>query len=208
LPKYRGAAPINWAIIKGEKITGITIIKMNEYIDKGEIILREKIEITDTDTAVSLGEKLSKKGATLLIKCITDIKDNKFSLKPQETTEISYAPELKKSDGLIDWSKNASCLYNQIRGMIPWPGTFTYYQGRLLKIWKAEVCLLTNQASNYRVGQVINVSKDGIIVNCGKDSLEIKELQLEGKKRMRVSEFIIGYKIEVGDRLGYTSRST
>jgi len=200
LPKYRGAAPINWAIINGERITGITIIKMTQELDAGPIILQETAEIRDEDTVITLEEKLSKKAAQLLIDSLKSIEDKTYNLTEQDEDKVSSAPKLKKEDGLINWERSAQDINNLIRGCLGWPGTFTYYNGKLLKIYKAKISSQVRQFPSSSSGQILNVSKEGIVVVTGKDNLTIEELQIEGKKRMKVEEFIAGHKIIVGER--------
>jgi methionyl-tRNA formyltransferase len=199
LPKYRGAAPINWAIVKGEKKTGISIIKMNEFIDEGQIISREEIPIDEIDTAQTLKEKLSHLAAKLLVKSIDDIEQNNISFIAQDHQNVSYAPKLKKIDGEINWSRSAREIRNQIRGMIPWPGSFTHWQGKLLKIWKSSVVSSTEKVS--KPGEIIDVTNEGILVATGKDILKIEMLQLESGKTMSVAQFICGHSIKKGDYL-------
>ncbi len=198
LPKYRGAAPINWAIICGETKTGLTIIKMDEYIDRGDIILQEEIDIENDDTAVSLSQKLSVVGADLLLKAIELIEGGKVSFIAQDKTSTSYAPRLKKSDGLINWDSPAAEIRNRVRGLVPWPCAYSYYKGKLLKIWRGEV----KSGLSAEPGRILEISKEGILVACGKDNLLIKELQLEGARRMSSEQFIIGHKIDLGYKLG------
>lgn len=199
LPKYRGAAPINWAIIKGEKKTGITIIKMNEFMDQGEIISQRETEIKSTDTSETLNKKLSISGAESLINTLADIEQDKVVLKKQNSKEATLAPKLKRTDGLIDWTKSAEDIFNQIRGTIPWPGSFTYWQGKLLKIWQAAVVVL--DATNLKHGEVISTSKEGILVACGDNAITIKLLQLESGKKLQADQFICGHQITKGNIL-------
>jgi methionyl-tRNA formyltransferase len=206
LPKYRGAAPINWAIIKGEKTAGITIIKMVREMDAGPIILQQEINISDDDTAITLGYKLSRKACEILPDVIKNIEIESYKLIDQDEGKASFAPRLKKEDGLIPWDKPAQDIYNLIRGCFGWPGAFTYYQGKLLKIYKARVSsrvlgFLSSQVRRLP-GEIINVSKEGIVVATGEDSLVIEELQLEGKRRMKAEEFIAGHKILPKEILG------
>ncbi len=203
LPKYRGAAPINWALIKGEKITGITVMKMTEEMDAGPIIQQKEIEINNLDTSSTLEDKLSHFAAQLLLTSLHSIEDNNYNLVPQNENNVSFAPKLKKEDGRIDWSRPAWDIYNLIRGCISWPGAFTYYKGKLLKIYKARVGSCAREFLSSVAGKIINVSKEGIVVATGKDNLTIEELQIEGKRRMKVEEFIAGHKISPGDSLGY-----
>lgn len=199
LPKYRGAAPINWAIIKGEKKTGITIIKMNEFMDQGEIIVQHDIEIKTLDTSEALNKKLSVLGAESLVETLIDIEQGKAVLKKQNSKEATLAPKLKRIDGLIDWSKSAEDIFNQIRGTVPWPGSFSYWQGKLLKIWKADVVAL--DVANLKPGEVISASREGILVACGDNAISIKLLQLESSKKLLADQFICGHKINKGNIL-------
>lgn len=202
LPKYRGAAPINWAVICGEKTTGITIIKMIERMDAGPIIMQKIIQIQEDDTIVTLEDKLSKVASDLLIAGLNSIENNSYNLVPQDESKASFAPKLKKEDGLINWQSQAGDIYNLIRGVLSWPGAFTYYQGKLLKIYKAKVSRLACLPVCPSPGEIVQVSKEGIVVATGLDNLIIEELQLEGKRRMKVEEFMAGHKISMGDILG------
>lgn len=204
LPKYRGAAPINWAIIKGEKTTGITIIKMTEKMDAGPIILQEKAVIEDLDTAITLQEKLSEVAAQLLKKTLKLIENNNYKLTAQDANEVTFAAKLRKEDGLINWKMHARDIYNLIRGCVGWPGAFTYYEGKLLKIYKAGVLDLSDY-SDKKPGEILEVSKKGIIVTCLKSNLLIHDLQIEGKKIMSAEDFIAGHRVKAGDILGKIS---
>jgi len=190
LPKYRGAAPINWAILNGEKETGITIIKMNEKMDEGEILLKEAIPIEDND-AITLSERLSKKGASLLLNSIELIKAKKANFIKQDNAKATYAPKLKKEDGLIDWSESVDKICNKMRAFVPWPGCFTCWDKKTIKIWNAHK---GSGSKGSKPGTVLEVSRGGILVATGKGVLRIEELQLEGKRRMNVEEFILGHK--------------
>ncbi len=198
LPKYRGAAPINWAIINGEKETGITIMQMDEGLDTGSILLQKGIEITKEDTAVTLSNKLSKMGAELLIEGLNAIKEGKIKPILQDNSKASYAPMLKKEDGKIDWTKKAEDIYNMVRGMDPWPGAFTYYKGVAWRVWKTAV----GNDRNGIPGMVISIDGGKIDVACGKGVISITEMQPANKKRMTVSEFLRGNKVEAGVILG------
>jgi len=202
LPKYRGAAPINWAIIKGEKTTGVSIIKMAKKMDAGPIIVQKSLEIEEADTSLTLENKLSELAWQTVIDSLLSIANNNYKLTPQDENRATLAPKLKKEDGLIDWNKSAQEICNLIRGVINWPGAFTYYKGKLLKIYKARVCLLASLPVSQFAGEIISASKENILVATGKDSLEILELQLEGKRRMKVAEFISGHKILPREILG------
>ncbi len=221
LPKYRGAAPINWAIIRGEKITGVSIIKMTEKMDAGEVILVRESEILEDDTSIALGEKLSALAAGLLLEALPSIEKNNYKLMPQDESKVTFAPKLKKENGLINWESPAEDIYNLIRGCLAWPGAFTYYKGKMLKIYKARVnqfplqnmadqpsaevgepaCPEQGRRVSRLPGEIMQVSKEGVIVAAAEDSLIIEELQIEGKRRMAVKEFIAGHKIFVGEIL-------
>jgi len=201
LPAYRGAAPINWAVIKGEKTTGITIMKMSEKMDAGPIILRKTVDIEESDTSISLEGKLSETAAEVLTEALDSLKNNTYKLTPQDETKKSYAPKLKKEDGLIDWHKSASVINNIIRGCIDWPGAFTHYKGMLLKIYKAKI-YKPYVSIRPQPGQIIKAARDGITVATGTDDLIIEELQLEGRRRMGVADFVLGHKVKIGEILG------
>lgn len=196
LPKYRGAAPINWAIIKNEKVTGVTIMRVTKKMDSGPVILQKKVEILDSDDSFSLELKLSDLGAGLLLKAIPLIKSENYKLIQQDEEKVTFAPRLKKSDGLINWNRSAQEIINLIRGTLPWPGAFTHCSGKLLKVYKARlVNLPASQSAAYSAGQILSVAKEGITVATGQGILLIQELQIEGKRRMAAEEFILGHKI-------------
>lgn len=193
LPKYRGAAPVNWAIANGEKETGVTIIKMNERMDEGDVMIKEGAVIDDEDDAVTLSDKLSKKGAGALLKSIDLIKKGEEKFIKQDNSRVTYAPKLKKQDGLIDWNLSAAEIRNRIRAFVPWPGCFTCMNKKILKIWKAGPSAVGNCGAE-RPGTVLKVTRDNISVSTGEGVLDIKELQLEGRRRMKAEEFIAGHR--------------
>ena len=200
LPKYRGAAPVNWAIIRGEKESGITVFKMNELMDQGEIILQKKTNISFSDTAVSLNEKLSKIGAEAVLEVVDAIEHNSVIFSKQDEKERSLAPKLKKKDGLIDWSCSALEIHNRIRGLQPWPGAFTYFDNKLLKIWQSQV--ISEGKKCAKPAEIVELDKKrGILVQTGSGQLLISILQLEGKKKMSSVEFILGHNIQVGKKM-------
>ncbi|MDD2752498.1 MAG: methionyl-tRNA formyltransferase [Candidatus Omnitrophica bacterium] len=202
LPKYRGAAPINWAIMKGEKSTGISVIKMNKKMDAGEVILDRNTEISPTDTAIDLENKLSVAAAEVLIEALGLIERNTYKLLPQDSQKASLAPKLRKSDGEINWEKSAGEIYNLIRGCLDWPGAFTYYRGKLLKICRAGIYPQELERKKSFPGEVAHIFKDSIVVAAGKGALLIEELQPEGKRRMLAQEFLSGHKVCLGDIFG------
>lgn len=200
LPEYRGAAPINWAIIDGKTQTGNTIIKMSPKMDAGPIILQSKINIKSEDNAITLENKLSLNASELLLKTLESIKDSSFRLSDQSETEVTLAYKMKKNDGLINWNKTAEDIHNLIRGCLGWPDAFTHFQGKLLKIFKTSPVMDISQVGAHP-GEIIQVHKNNILVATGKGSLLIEELQIEGKKRMEAGEFIAGHKIKPGEIL-------
>lgn len=197
LPKYRGAAPINWAIINGERNTGISAIKMTKEMDAGPVIAQKPFEISEDDDAVMLTDKLASAGAGLLLEVIEGIEQNTYKLNPQDEQGVTFAPRLKKETGLIDWSKSARELHNLVRGCMPWPGAYGYFKGKRIKFIRTS---RVDEPVDVSSGQVIDVAKDAITVATGKGKLLIKELQIEGKKPMSCAEFISGYRIKPQDR--------
>jgi len=201
LPRYRGAAPINWAIINGDKKSGVTIMFVTLKMDSGPVILQKEIKIEDKDTSVTLEEKLRFAGAELLVDALNIIDRRSYRLVEQDEDKVILAPKLKKEDGLIDWGASAMDISNQVRGLLPWPGAFTTYRGKMLKVFHSDVLPLF---PNHRPvpGEVVRADKDVIIVACARGFLAIKELQLEAGKRMSAQSFIIGHKLVAGEILG------
>lgn len=195
LPKYRGAAPIAWAILKGEKMTGVTTMMMDEGMDTGDILLQAEISIEEKETNETLHEKLSTLGAQLLIETIEKMKRGNVHPLHQDHSKATYAPPIKKEDGRIDWGKEAEEIDHQIRAFYPWPGAFTQWGDRLLKICQGEVRKGKHQG---KAGSVVWVGTDFIEVEAGKDSFLIKEVQPEGKRRMNVRDFLSGHPISLG----------
>jgi len=193
LPEYRGASPINRAIAKGGKETGVTIIKMNERMDEGDIVQKVPVAIEDSDNAVTLLGKLAEKGALLLLKAIGLIKDKKIGFIAQDNNLATYAPKLKKEDGLIDWGLSAVEINNIVRAFVPWPGCFTHWDKKVIKIWKVKIADNVS-FSEAKPGSIVETGKAGIIVNTGKGAIAIEELQPEGKRRMKAEEFMAGHK--------------
>lgn len=201
LPKYRGAAPVNWAIINGEAETGLTVIRMNEKMDAGDIILQKAVKIENEDTSVILDRRLSELGSILLLDVLRFIKGDRVKFKKQDDKKATLAPMLKKEDGLIAWDRSADEIRNKIRGTVPWPGAFTVLNDKMLKVWKGDAVPLYEKVEP---GKIFDIQKGAIPVACGKGALLIKELQLEGKKRMDAASFLRGHKLEKGMFLGKT----
>jgi len=200
LPKYRGPCPINWAIIRGERKTGVTTMIMDKGMDTGPILLQQATAIEEEETAAELYERLSHIGAELLLKTLTGLENGTIEPKPQDHTSATYAPKLTKQDGLIDWAKDPVTLTNYVRGLAPWPGTYTYYSGRLLKIIKVSPAPPPEAARDAAPGTIIAASpKQGLIVKTNPDAVSVVTLQPPGRRRMSASEFLAGHKIKVGD---------
>lgn len=200
LPAYRGAAPIQWAVINGDKESGVTIMQMDEGIDTGDMIEKAVVPIAEDETGGSLFDKLSHTGAKLCVKVLKDLEEGTAvrEKQPEEST-TPYAKMIDKKMGEVDWKKSAKEIEQLIRGLNPWPSAYTKLHGKTLKIWKANVLLETSQMNP---GQIARVTKDGFAVQTGQGILEIQELQLEGKKRMDTSSFLRGYPLAEGECLG------
>jgi methionyl-tRNA formyltransferase len=190
LPKYRGAAPIQWAIINGEELTGVTTMLMDKGLDTGDIMLQEKTEISNEDNAETLSKKLSETGALLLIKTISGLKDDSVKPAPQEGIP-SYAPPLKKEDGKIDWTKSAKEIFNLVRGLYPWPCAYCYLNKERIKIIKVKA--LEGTGISRRIERA---GKEELVIGTGKGLISIIELQPEGKRTMSAVSFLQGRKLE------------
>jgi methionyl-tRNA formyltransferase len=197
LPKYRGAAPIQWAIAWGETNTGVTTMRIDAGLDTGDILLQKKISIEPHDTALTLGPKLATIGSDLMVETLRGLQTATLQGRPQDSAKATLAPILKKEDGRIDFQRTADDIYNRLRGFQPWPGAFTIFRGKNLSIWQAK-------ATKREVpGGQIRLDNDRLIVGCGKaTSLELLEVQPEGKKRMSAHDFIQGYRPRDGEKLG------
>lgn len=200
LPEFRGASPVQWAIIKGCTVTGVTTMLMDETLDTGDMLLQEKVRIDRTDTAGSLFNKLSGIGPDLLMKTLAGLERGDIPRVPQNHENASYAPLIKKGDGIINWKESSEDIYNKIRGFDPWPGVYTFYKGKRWGIWRAEVKDTT--IPTVKPGEVTDVNPDGIIVTAGKGAVNITEIQPEGKRRMKIGEYLRGHKVEKGIVLG------
>ena len=197
LPKYRGAAPVQWAIINGEKVTGVTTMWMDEGLDTGDIFLQESIEIKDDWTALELFSELSILGGKLLIDTLKHIKSGNIIRIAQDDTPATYAPMLKKEIGKIDWSKSANEICNLIRGTYPWPCAYTILKGREIKIFKARPFPSGNAPAPGRYRGL--VKNEGFLVGTGTGDILVTELQEAGSKRMKATEYLIGHHFKEGD---------
>jgi len=196
LPKYRGAAPIHWAIINGETNTGTTVIRMNEHLDAGDVLCQAPIAITDDDTAVTLSEKLARLSVEVLSQAIDLVKRSKAVFKPQDKAQITFAPKLTKEDGRIRWGFDAVRIRNLVRGTMDWPCAYTYFEGKLIKILDAEAI---EEAADQSPATVVRADKEGIYVATGQGVLKIKCLKPEAGKEMDAGAFLCGHAMRAGD---------
>lgn len=199
LPKYRGAAPIQWSIIDGEAQTGVTTMMMNEGLDTGDMIEKSVVDITASDTAGSLHDKLMAAGAELILSTMKKLEEKTAVLTEQNDAESCYAKMLKKEMGNIDFSMSAEKIEHLVRGLNPWPSAYTKYKDKTLKIWSASV---VEKNTDAKPGEIVEVTKNSFCVQTGEYLLEIRELQLEGKKRMETKAFLLGVKVQPGEKLG------
>lgn len=197
LPRWRGAAPLNWCIINGDTESGVTTMMMDVGLDTGDMLVKRPTPIGPDENTQSLHDRLSVVGAEALSETLDLLKDGKLVREKQDDALTCYAPMLKKEDGLIDWSKEPQAIKNLVRGMTPWPGAFSFLDGRMLKIYRVGTA-----AGEETPGSVIRAGRDGLEVACNGGSIVIEELQLEGKKRLPAGDFLAGYKIAPGSILG------
>ncbi len=198
LPKYRGASPIQRAVLNGDKVSGVTIMKMAEGMDTGDIILQKEIKLNADETAGSLFERLATLGGEACNEALDLIENNTATYTAQDNNKATYTKPIKKEEGLIDFNQDAITIERLIRGMNPWPSAFTYLDSKMLKVWSASV----SETKSGKPGEVISVGKEGIEVATTDASIVLKEVQLAGKKRMSADAFLRGYSIEVGTLLG------
>jgi methionyl-tRNA formyltransferase len=198
LPKYRGASPIQWAVIDDCEYSGVTTMQMNEGLDTGDILLVEKVKLDKKETAGSLFDKLSEVGAKLLVDTLKQKEAGTIKPVVQNDSEATYVKMINKSFGEIDFNLSAKRIECLIRGLNPWPSAYTHLNGKMLKIWDADVCEDEENSTDNAVGTVTKVNKNSFVVKCGDGSLIINEVQLEGKKRMDAGSFLRGNGLEVG----------
>lgn len=199
LPKYRGAAPIHWSVINGETTTGVTTMMMDEGLDTGDMLLKKEIPISDQATTGEIHDQLAEVGANLLVETIRSLPDGCIVPQPQDETKASYAPMLTKELEEINWEWPVAKIYNLIRGMNPWPGTYTFYKDKILKIWRAERIGSTKEPDrDFKPGQIISVLNKGPVVQTGDGQIILTELQPQGKSKMKGEEFVRGYQVYPG----------
>lgn len=200
LPRYRGASPIQMAIVNGDQYSGVTTMYMDEGLDSGDIIYRQKVKILNDDTAGKLHDRLADIGAPLLVKTLQDIKQGTAPRIEQDESQSSYAPLLDKKFGEIDWTETAPDIYNLVRGVNPWPGAYTYLDGQYLKIWQTEV--ITGDSDKKPGEVVIADCEQGLIIQTGNQQLRISKLQLSGRRKMSDIKFLRGCGLRPGQKLG------
>ena len=199
LPKYRGAAPIQWAVINGDPVTGVTIQQMDIGVDTGDIIVTKELAIADDETGGGLFDKLAVVGAEACLEAMEQIVNGTATRIPQNHEEATHVSMISKEFGVIDWNKSAAEIERLIRGLNPWPSAYTKLDGKTFKIWKASVI---NENSSQKSGCVCKVGKNNLDVQTGEGVLSLMEVQLEGKKRMEIDAFLRGYQVEEGTLLG------
>lgn len=200
LPKYRGAAPIQWSLINGDSQTAVTTILLSKQIDSGEILLQETVDIKDKDNYGTLASRLSEIGANIVVETLDGIEAGTLQGTPQDESKVTSAPKIKSDDYKIDWTKPAFEIHNLIRAFSPAPGAFTTINSKRLKIYSSTI--LDNSSDNNKCGEIVIYSKNQLIIQTGKGLLDIGEVQMEGKKRMKVEEFLRGTKLQTKMMLG------
>ena len=199
LPRYRGAAPANWAIVNGDKETGVTTMFMEPTLDTGPILLQHATEIGETETAPELMQRLSETGAEVLSETLARL--DELTPQPQDHTQATFAPIIKKEDGLIDWSRPAAVIERAIRGFQPWPTAYTTYNSKGLTIWEAQPLLV--MSPGVQPGEVVVALRDELVIQCGNQTaLRVLEVQPEARKRLAARDFINGMRVKIGDRFG------
>jgi methionyl-tRNA formyltransferase len=197
LPKYRGAAPIQWAIANGETVTGVTTMRIDAGLDTGDILFQQELAIPPEDTAETLAPRLASIGADLMVETLHRLQTGSVQPHPQDNSQASLAPILKKEDGLVDFSRSAVDIFNRIRGFQPWPGAYTKFRGKNLQILKARTAPVVLPPAE------LHIQSDQLLVGCGHNSsLELLEIQLEGKKRSSAADFVRGYHPRTGEKVG------
>ena len=205
LPKYRGAAPINWALINGETKTGVTIFKVNSGMDAGDVAIIKELDIDLDDNVQTLSNKLSDLSSEMILEVVDELISDKITFTPQDKSKVSLARVLKKEDGLIIWNKDAREVHNLIRGTSGWPGAYFFFNNKRIKVLKSRVAsvpLEIEGESQYKIGEVVLAhKKQGLVIKCKNGYIKLLTLQLEGKKALDDTDFLIGFKIESGDKL-------
>jgi methionyl-tRNA formyltransferase len=197
LPKYRGAGPIQWSIVNGETVTGVTIMRIDAGLDTGPMLIKAETAIGADETAVELGRRLSVMGADLLVEALDAFAAGRIVPQPQDNAQATYAPMLKKEDGRIEWTRSAAQIHNQVRGMQPWPGAYSTFRGAALHVWRARP---TEIAAGRPPGALVRIKPP--TVACGAGALELVEVQMEGRKRMSGADFSNGQRLVENEIMG------
>lgn len=195
LPKYRGAAPIQWSLINGDSQTAVTTISLSKQIDSGEILLQETVDIKDEDNYGTLASRLSEIGASIVVETLDGIEAGTLQGTPQDESKVTSAPKIKSDDCKIDWTKQVNEIHNLIRAFSPSPGAFTTINNKRIKIFSSS--MLDKSSDNNKCGEIVIYSKNQLVIQTGKGLLDIGEVQMEGKKRMKVEEFLRGTKLQI-----------
>jgi methionyl-tRNA formyltransferase len=202
LPKYRGAAPIQWALLRGEKKTGISLFKLVAALDAGLILAHKSVKIDEKDNSETLSKKLFATAGPLLLKTLREIETGKAKYVVQDEAEVTFAPTLTKESGEIDWRKSANEINDRIRALVFWPTAHTFFRGQRLNIFRARLEPLDIATQEKQPGMIIEIIKnEGILVATGRGNLLLLELQLEGKKRMKAYNLVIGHDVKTGETL-------
>ncbi len=196
LPKYRGAGPIQWAILNGETHTGVTTMRIDAGLDTGDMLLKAETEIGPEETAEELGQRLAVLGAGLLVETLEALANGTVTPEPQNPAAATYAPLLKKEDGVINWSRPAEAIHNRVRGLQPWPGAYTSFRGQPLHVWRSR----TRNTAGAPPGRFLSLKP--LVAACGERSVELVEVQLEGRKRISAVDFVNGQRLSENDILG------
>ena len=208
LPRYRGAAPINWAVVNGETVTGVTTMRIAKRLDAGDMLLKREVDIGPGETAPALAARLAPIGAELLLETLDGLASRTIVAQPQDHEQATFAPILKREDGWVDWTLSARQICDRIRGFEPWPGTYTSFRGKRLHIRKAQPATLQATAGALQTAEAalpgtVLAAQEGFLVGCGGDSaLAVEEVQLDGKNRISSNEFRRGYHLADGEKLG------
>ncbi|MDE0101936.1 MAG: methionyl-tRNA formyltransferase [Bryobacterales bacterium] len=197
LPKYRGAAPLSWAIVRGERETGVTTMRISRKMDAGDILLRRRTKIGRSERASDLARRLAPVGADLLLETLDRLEERTLQPTPQDDAAATYAPMLRRKDGLVDWSLPAASIYDRLRGLDPWPGIHTFFRNRRLRIWDAA----PGEGEDLEPGRA-KAHREGLAVGCGSGTLVLKEVQLEGRRRMGAPAFLRGWRLAPDEALG------
>lgn len=195
LPRYRGPAPINWAVINGDTETGVSIIRITKRVDAGGVVMQKRYPIYADETSEDLSKRLSVEGARLLLEVIDPIQEGTISPIQQDESLVTSAPKLKKEDGLIDWNQSAEAVHNRIRGVQPWPGAYTFWKGEQLKLFRSSAVVESGEP-----GKILAAGNGSIVTGCGEGAVIIREIQRSGKRKMSVDDFLRGIRLSPGDR--------